>query len=126
MAFSATDMRFFYRSTGFITVGGHLNAFLKCSIHGPSNLSLQLQKFTGIGAHYSGNRARFTQFRLPGLTRYLEQLAFLDVSSAEVISIKIAALETSRCFHIKNSTSFEEFYHLKENPENSDSSSGSQ
>jgi hypothetical protein len=99
MTIATTKMRLFNRATCLVTVGGYLDTLLKPGANGSPNLRPELKVLARIGTEYSRHRAGFTKIRSPGLTGHFQEPAFFHVSSAKVISVKIAAFKSSGCFH---------------------------
>jgi hypothetical protein len=99
MTFPTANMRLRDISLCLFTVGCNLHAALKSGGKRPDNRWLQLKILAGICARNSRHRAGLTQITCPALSRGFEQAAFLHVTAAKIVSIKVRALSPSRGSH---------------------------
>ena len=100
MTFPTTHMRLGYILLRFFTIRGNLNSPLENSRDGSAYCGIQPQMFAGICTRNPRHRAGLAQIRRPVLTSGFQQAAFLYVSTAEIVTIKVWALCARRSFHV--------------------------
>jgi len=96
----ATDLRFGDILPGFLTIRSDLHPSLKDGRERTAHRGIQAQMFTGIGTRNAGHRTGLAQIRRPVLTRDFQQAAFLRISAAKIIAIKVRALCARWSFHV--------------------------
>lgn len=99
MAFSATDVRFSDTSMHLLAIGTDLHPPLKQRSDRSRHRAAQLQEFAGIGLQNAGDRARRAKLARPSLTRGLQQAAFLQIPTSEIVAVEVLAFLTSRSTH---------------------------
>ena len=96
MAVPTANVRVETGTLGFFAKSCHLDAALECGCQRTGHLAAQLHKFAGIRPADGRDRTGAAQVADPGST---EQVAFLMVTAAVVVSIEIFTFRSSRCFH---------------------------
>ncbi len=99
MTFTAADLRLQNIALCLFTIRVDLHAALKNGGDGAYDLYFKFHVLAGVGARDLGDRAREAKIARPMLALRLEQAAFLHVTAAIVIAVKMRAFFSSWGFH---------------------------
>jgi len=93
-------MRLGYVFPGFLAIGSKQHTPLEDGRDRSANGRIQPQMLTGIRARNARHRASLAQIGRPVLTGGFQQAAFLYVSAAKIVTIKVWAICACWSFHI--------------------------